>query len=108
MKQILTVGLIVILLSGCSAKNSAMKNGMILGGLAGATFGGVVGSEIGGTHNGPSSKAEGVIVLGLVFGLIGLGLGAGTGYIIDEVTADDDKEMEDIIYSNKQMEELRE
>jgi len=105
MKHIVGIGLVAILLSGCSAKNSAMQNGAILGGLAGATLGGIAGSEIGGTHNGPSSKAEGAIVLGLVIGLIGLGIGAGTGYIIDEVTQDD-KEMDEMLSSNQQMEEL--
>ena len=45
--------------------------------------------------------------VGLTLGLVGVLLGTMTGYIVDDVTEDDGKEMEDIMYSHKQIGKLK-
>jgi len=87
--------LMLISLLGCSAKNSARKNGAILGTTAGVLAGGVMGVAIAGQKSGRSTRfTEGAIIGALIIGSLGYLAGSTMGYVIDEVK--DKKEVEEL------------
>ena len=87
-----------ILFTGCSSKYPAVKTGANIGGTAGVIAGGLLGAALSKSHPGNGDTIGGVLIVGVIFGLIGLGLGAGTGYIVDSIRGNDD-EMREMIQS---------
>ena len=104
MKKSITISILIasLFFSGCST-----KNGAIIGGTTGAIAGGLLGAGLSKQHMGNGKTAQSALQVGLVLGLAGALIGAGTGYVVNELNKDDDKEMQDIIDSNKQMEKVR-
>ena len=103
MKKTITISVLIasLVFSGCST-----KNGAIIGGTTGAMVGGLLGAGLSKQHVGNGKTTQSALQVGLVLGLVGALLGAATGYVVNEVSKDDDKEMQDIIDSNKQMEKI--
>lgn len=101
MKKTITLYLVTVifLLSGCSA-----KNGAIIGGTTGAIAGGLLGAGISKQHVGNGKTAQTALQVGLVLGIVGALLGAGTGYIVDKTSQNEDTKMKEIISSAKQVE----
>ena len=103
MKKYITTSALTatLIFSGCST-----KNGAIIGGTTGAVAGGLIGAGLSKQHVGNGKTAQSALQVGLVLGLAGALLGAATGYGAHEVSKEDDKEMQDIINSNRQMEKI--
>ena len=104
MKKSITISILIasLFFSGCSA-----KNGAIIGGTTGAIAGGLLGAGLSKQHVGNGKTAQTALQVGLVLGLVGALIGAATGYVAHEISKDD-KEIQDIIDSNKQMEKIHE
>lgn len=103
-KNIILSGLMASLFfSGCST-----KNGAIIGGTTGTIVGGVLGAGLSKQHTGNGKTAQTALQVGLVLGLVGALIGAATGYVAHEISKDDDKKIQDIIDSNKQIERIHE
>ena len=99
MKKIIVLA-ILFALFGCSAKNSATKNGAILGATAGVLAGGVLGVAVSKQHVGNSqAPLHGALIGALIVGTLGLASGAGLGFVIDEVKEKDDNKIQHIIYT---------
>ena len=98
---ILLLCITTLFFSGCSA-----KNGAIVGGTTGAIAGGLVGAALSQTHAGNGKTAQSALQVGLVIGLAGALIGAATGYVVDEVSKDD-REIQDIIESNTQIQRMQ-
>jgi len=98
----ITATIVSLFFSGCSA-----KNGAIVGGTTGAIAGGLLGAGLSKQHVGNGKTAQSALQVGLVLGLVGALIGATTGYVVDEISKDDDKEMQDIIESNNQIERIK-
>lgn len=103
MRKSITISILIasLFFSGCST-----KNGAIIGGTTGAVAGGLIGAGLSKQHVGNGKTAQSALQVGLVLGLAGALLGAATGYVAHEVSKEDDKEMQDIINSNRQMEKI--
>ena len=103
MKKIIAILALTVTLifSGCST-----KNGAIIGGTTGAIAGGLLGAGLSKQHVGNGKTTQSALQVGLVLGLAGALIGAGTGYVVNEISKEDDKEMKDIIDSNKQMQRI--
>jgi len=85
MKRKITLLLVAsVLFSGCSA-----KNGAIIGGTAGAMVGGLLGTGLSKQHVGNGKTTQTALQVGVVLGLVGALLGAGTGYVVEGIDSDD-------------------
>jgi len=82
--------------SGCSA-----KNGAIIGGTTGVVAGGLLGAGLSKQHVGNGKTAQSALQVGLVFGVIGALIGSATGYVVGEINKDDNKQMQEMIQSQK-------
>ena len=98
MKKIIVLA-ILFTLFGCSAKNSATKNGAILGATAGVLAGGVLGVGLSKQHVGNGKTTQSALIGALIVGTLGLASGAGLGFVIDEVKEKDDNKIQHIIYT---------
>ena len=96
MKQTFMVILCMVLLVGCSA-----KNGAIIGGTSGVIAGGLLGAALSKEHVGNGKTAQTALQVGLVFGLVGALIGSATGYVVGEISKDDDKQIQEMIQSQK-------
>ena len=99
-QQTIIILLSILLFTACS-----VKQGATIGGTAGLVAGGLIGAGLSKQHVGNGKTTQSALQVGLVLGLAGMLIGAGTGYVVDEVSKDD-KEIQDIIESNKQIEEM--
>lgn len=98
MNKNISIFLCFLFLTGCSTKSSYMKKGAIIGGVGTAITVGALGSSDPSTRHYSSAIA----VVAIIMGLAGASLGAGVGYLIDEVSEDTkDKEMQEILQSEK-------
>jgi len=99
MKKILMSMIIgSIVFSGCSSKYPSVKTGATIGGVAGLVTGGLMGAALSKGHPSNGDAVGGAVIGGVVLGLIGLSLGAGTGYIVD-ISRDNDDEIKEIIHA---------
>ena len=95
MKQSSIIILLCIGLVGCSVKNSARKNGAILGTTAGALAGGVMGIVVAGQKSGSSDRfTTGAVIGAVIVGSLGYLTGSTMGYIVDEVKGDKEEIVE--------------
>ena len=104
MKKRITLCLIagIFLLSGCSA-----KNGALIGGTTGVIAGGLLGAGLSKQHVGNGKTTQSALQVGLALGVAGALLGAGTGYMVEKATHKDDKEIKEMIQSEKQIKEMK-
>jgi len=93
LKKAMVIGVCVMLLFGCSSKSS-VKVGAMGGGTAGALLGGLLGAAASEGHTGNGKTAKNALIGAVVLGGIGALLGAGTGYVLDSVSNNDDKTQE--------------
>jgi len=98
MKKNIIIALLIasLFFSGCSA-----KHGAIIGGTSGAIAGGFLGVAFKAQVGSNDSNAEAALQVGLVFGLVGALLGSATGYVVGEINKNDDKQMQEMIQSQK-------
>jgi len=95
--------LVILTFTGCSSKHPSVKTGTIIGSTTGVIVGGVLGAALSNTHPGNGNTLEGVLIVGAILGIIGAGLGAGTGYVVDSFT-EKNIEIEEIQRESKLME----
>jgi len=98
-KFLLSMIIASIVFSGCSGKYPAMKTGAIIGGTSATIAAIAVGAQ-----DTNSDYASAIAVAVVIIGLAGTALGAGIGYTID--TINNDKEIEEMIQTEKMMEKL--
>jgi len=82
--------------SGCSA-----KHGAIIGGTSGVIAGGLLGAGISKQHFGNGKTTQTALEFGIVLGLVGTLLGSATGYVVGGISKNDDKQMQEMIQSQK-------
>jgi len=92
MKKSILISLLIISLffSGCSA-----KNGAIVGGTTGVIAGGFLGVALKAQAGSNDSNVEAALQVGLVLGLVGALIGSATGYVVSEMSKQaQDKQMQ--------------
>jgi len=84
MYKMITILLALLLLMGCSAKNSSVKNGAIVGATVGTVAGALIGTTLA-LANGDTGKqmVTKIVISGILVGLAGAGIGSGAGYTKD-------------------------
>jgi len=87
------IGLCIVMLSGCSSKYPSIKTGAIIGGVTAAITTVAIG-----TKNTNSDDIPLIATAAVIIGLFGVGVGAGTGYIVDSIK-DNNDEIQEIIQS---------
>ena len=88
-------------LLGCSAKNSASKNGAILGTTAGAMAGGVMGLAVTASKSNSQDFTKNAIIGAVAVGAIGYLTGSAMGYVVDKTSNTETKEIEKMAQSQK-------
>ena len=101
MNQKIIIILITMSLLGCSAKNSASKNGAILGTTAGAMAGGVMGLAVTASKSNSQDFTKNAIIGAVVVGAIGYLTGSAMGYVVDKTSNTKTKEIEKMAQSQK-------